>query len=156
MYYIYHIKGVKIGCSTQPKIRVKRQGYTEYEILETHNDIYKVSYREKELQKEYGYTLDTIPYYMSRKSWGSIAGKSGGKIGGKKSDESGALAKSRNIAAVVNCKPILKFDKNGNFIAEYKSLKEAAKIHNIRDNNISRAANGRRKTCGGYIWKYKD
>jgi hypothetical protein len=39
MYYIYHIKGVKIGCSTQPKIRVKRQGYTEYEILETHNDI---------------------------------------------------------------------------------------------------------------------
>ena len=53
MYTIYHIKGVKIGCSTQAEIRVKKQNYSEFEILEEHIDIYKASDREIELQKEY-------------------------------------------------------------------------------------------------------
>lgn len=79
MYYIYHIKGVKIGVSTEPEIRVKRQGYSEFEILECHTDIYEVSKREIELQKQYGYPVDTIPYHMSRNNWGSKAGKNGGK-----------------------------------------------------------------------------
>lgn len=78
-YYIYHIKGVKIGCSDQPEFRVNAQGYTEYEILETHTDIIVASDREIELQKEYGYPVDKVPYHISRKQWGSKAGKVGGK-----------------------------------------------------------------------------
>ena len=78
MYYIYHIKGVKIGCTTNQRKRIiKRQGFTEYEILETHTDIYIASQREIELQKQYGLPVDTIPYYKTVK----IAGK-GGKAGG--------------------------------------------------------------------------
>jgi hypothetical protein len=56
MYYIYHIKKVKIGCSVNPNKRVKAQGYTEYEILEQHLDIDIASKREIELQNEYGLT----------------------------------------------------------------------------------------------------
>ena len=82
-YYIYHIPSVKIGVSTEPDKRVKKQGYSEYEILETHTDIMKVSVREKDLQKEYGYKVDRAPYYQSRAKWGSVPGKIGGKIGGK-------------------------------------------------------------------------
>ena len=82
-YYIYHIKGVKIGVSTEPDKRVKKQGYCDYEILETHTDIMKVSVREKDLQKQYGYKVDHAPYYQSRAKWGSVPGKIGGKIGGK-------------------------------------------------------------------------
>ena len=47
MFYIYHIPNYvwkdgrigKIGCTTNPKIRVKKQGYTDYEILEEHTCI---------------------------------------------------------------------------------------------------------------------
>ena len=71
-YYIYHIPTFihkdgrigKIGCTVQEvNKRSKKQGYTEYEILETHECIYKASDREIELQKEYGYPVDKIPYY---------------------------------------------------------------------------------------------
>lgn len=65
MYYIYHIPGVKIGCSTNPKKRVKRQGYTKYEILEEYSDRDIASNREIELQKEYGYKLDNTTYSQS-------------------------------------------------------------------------------------------
>jgi hypothetical protein len=77
MYYIYHIKGVKIGCSTEPDVRVTKQGYTDYEVLETHTDIDVVSDRERQLQKQYGYKVDSIPYSTTIK----ITSK-GGKVGG--------------------------------------------------------------------------
>jgi hypothetical protein len=71
-YYIYHIPTFlhkdgrigKIGCTVQQvKDRVKFQGYTDFEILEQHTDIMIASDREIELQKEYGYPVDKIPYY---------------------------------------------------------------------------------------------
>lgn len=62
MYYIYHIPNVKIGCTNNPKRRVKDQGYRDYNILETHNDIDVASKRELELQKEYGYKIDKNSY----------------------------------------------------------------------------------------------
>ena len=78
MYYLYHIKGVKIGVSTEPTKRVNKQGYNDFEILETHSDIKVASKREQELQKQYGYKIDSVPYFISRNNWGSKAGKVGG------------------------------------------------------------------------------
>jgi len=55
-YSIYHIPGIKIGCTKQKvSKRVKQQGYTKFEILETYDDIEIASDREIELQKQYGY-----------------------------------------------------------------------------------------------------
>jgi len=65
MFKIYHIKGVKIGCTTQPIERVKEQGFNTFEILEEHTDIYVASNREQELQKQYGYRIDECPYWKS-------------------------------------------------------------------------------------------
>lgn len=62
MYYIYHIPGIKIGCSKNPKRRIKKQGYTEYTILEAHTDIQIASEREILLQQEYGYKVDCTHY----------------------------------------------------------------------------------------------
>ena len=67
MYYIYHIPGVKIGCSQNIKKRIQSQKFSHYEILEEHYDVYKASKREIELQKQYGYKVDRIPYYESLK-----------------------------------------------------------------------------------------
>jgi hypothetical protein len=65
MYYIYHIPSVKIGVSKTPEKRVTEQGYSDFEILEMHTDIYEVSKREKELQKEYGYRIDGPHYWQA-------------------------------------------------------------------------------------------
>ena len=66
MYYIYHIENVKIGCTNNLHRRLKtEQKVSQFSILETHNDIYEASKREIELQKKYGYKIDTIPYYVS-------------------------------------------------------------------------------------------
>lgn len=52
--------------------------------------------------------------------------------------------------------PILQYDKNNNFICEYENAATAAKINNISSpGNITRVCSGKRKTAGGYIWKYK-
>jgi hypothetical protein len=63
-YYIYHIPSVKIGVSTKPDKRVAKQGYSDYEILETHTCIMKVSEREQELQMQYGYKVDRTSYHL--------------------------------------------------------------------------------------------
>jgi hypothetical protein len=65
MYKIYHIPGIKIGCTTQPIDRVNEQGYYNFEIIEEHTDIYVASDREQELQREYGYRVDECPYWKS-------------------------------------------------------------------------------------------
>lgn len=64
-YYIYHIPGIKIGCTSELEVRMQTQGFTEWEILEEHTNIYEVSDREIELQKEYGYRVDTLPYWKA-------------------------------------------------------------------------------------------
>ena len=64
-YIIYHIPGKKIGVTNDLYNRVElQQGYEvgEYEVLESSDDIDYVSKREIELQKEYGYKVDLIPY----------------------------------------------------------------------------------------------
>lgn len=53
-------------------------------------------------------------------------------------------------------KAVLKFTKDGIFLNEYSSLKQAAELNGICDiNSIWRVCSGRRKTTGGFIWKYK-
>jgi hypothetical protein len=75
MYYIYHIEGIKIGCSMYPKRRVKVQGYDIFEILEQHIDKNTASIREIELQKQYGYSIDRVKYNQVDYSvMGKIAG----------------------------------------------------------------------------------
>jgi hypothetical protein len=121
-YYIYEIPGVKIGCTENVKRRVKKvQGYTNYKILETHTDIMEASKREIELQRKYGYKVDTVPYYKTlliqttegcRKGGkknvesGQIValGKKYGKINGKKAVESGQIVALGKIQGKLNRK----------------------------------------------------
>ena len=45
--------------------------------------------------------------------------------------------------------------KSGKVIQEFSSIRIAKKITNISDSNIVEVCKGRRKTAGGYIWRYK-
>lgn len=53
-------------------------------------------------------------------------------------------------------KSILQFDKQGNFIAEYPSIKEAQRQLSLDNRNISKCCKGKHKTCGGFVWRYKN
>lgn len=53
-------------------------------------------------------------------------------------------------------KPILQFDKQGNFIAEYESAQQAIKELNIPNAHISSVCKWKRKSTRGYVFKYKE
>jgi len=84
-FYIYHIPGVKVGCSTNPKKRTKDQGFNSYEILECHEDIKIASEREIYFQEKFGYGRDNNSDYENSYK----ARIEAGKIGGKANKESG-------------------------------------------------------------------
>lgn len=54
-----------------------------------------------------------------------------------------------------NGKSILKIDKNGNVLDEYKNVTEASKKNNILITSITNCLKGRSKTAGGFGWIYK-
>ena len=92
-YYIYHIKGVKIGCSKNPKKRVKGQGYTDFEILESYDSKSVAAQREIELQKEYGYKVDLVKYdEVDYESNGYRIATTINKHQGRKNAESGHMS----------------------------------------------------------------
>lgn len=51
-------------------------------------------------------------------------------------------------------KPVIQFSKNGEFIAEYTSTREAERQTGCSQSNICNCCKGKYKTCGGYIWMY--
>jgi hypothetical protein len=197
MYCIYHIPGVKIGCSSEIDTRIEQQGFNEYYILEEHVDIYTASEREIELQKQYGYKVDKIPYYRTMVSQVASRNKKSrikaiksrgkvnavlsemGKVGGKKTKESGKLmeaskkaaslprtekqkehsklffAKGVAAAAKINRRAVLVFDKNNNFIEEYDSIVSASKAIGLAQSTIGNAINGRTPSRK-YNFKFKN
>ena len=51
--------------------------------------------------------------------------------------------------------PIVAYDKNGKFVAEFESTVIAANILNIKQPAISYVINGKRKHAKGYTFEYK-
>ena len=51
---------------------------------------------------------------------------------------------------------IIQFDKNGNFIAEFESIKQASLVLKISYQKICHNCNGHQKFCNGFIFKHKE
>lgn len=53
--------------------------------------------------------------------------------------------------------PVVALDKQGNFVAEYSSIKEASKLTCISKGNICQCCKHKSyNSAGGFIWIYKD
>lgn len=52
-------------------------------------------------------------------------------------------------------KPIEQYDVDGNFLQEYVGIRSASRITGIKRQSLVSALNGKSKTSGGFIWKYK-
>jgi hypothetical protein len=56
-----------------------------------------------------------------------------------------------------NSKKVIQYDKLGNYISEYSSILEAAeKTGQKNSTHIGRVCKGKRKSAGGFIWKFKN
>jgi len=178
MYYIYHIPGVKIGCTNKPYRRIEsEQKQLKYEILEEHNDIMFASKREIELQKQYGYRVDTIPYYESIRRINKASKIAHKTINFKKDIDWDARNKKidfdkrakkmgnqllnrldnmRILAAKKNSIAVVAYDKKTlNIIGEYNSYIEAAKDLNLHAAAISAICRGVNKSTKNYTFKNK-
>ena len=59
------------------------------------------------------------------------------------------ISKNRNT-------PVRQIDKNGNTVAIFDTLKDASTYTGLNNTNISLACRGKRKTAGGYTWRYEN
>lgn len=56
--------------------------------------------------------------------------------------------------SIINGKKVIQYDKQGNIINQYISTNQARKETNIT--HIDDCCRGKRKTAGGFVWKYRD
>jgi len=52
--------------------------------------------------------------------------------------------------------PVIQFSLFGDYIQEFASIADAGKAIGVSKGNIWHCCEGTRKSCGGYVWKYKD
>lgn len=52
-------------------------------------------------------------------------------------------------------KPVYQYDSFGNFIKEFESISEAARIVNIKPSGIIQSCNKNKLSAAGFIWRYK-
>jgi hypothetical protein len=58
-------------------------------------------------------------------------------------------------AAEAHRKPILQYTNDGKLVARWEGAKEAEKALGISDGNIWLCCNQKRKSAGGFIWRYE-
>ena len=68
------------------------------------------------------------------------------------------IRRSRATTEVMKTKrkPVKQYDKNMNYIACYNSVVEASKMTNIDKGGIGKVCAGKRRSAGGYVWKWKE
>ena len=175
-YYIYHIPGKKIGCSSVIKRRIREQKFSNYQILEEHTCIYTASKREQQLQKQYGLPVDTIPYHESVKRIHkaqeiSLQTKNewlpnvDWKAREEKINQKEKWDKVKSHPNYINRdtyknngswklkKVLLQYDLDGNFIKEWDCGVRNMKKYGLE--GVSGVARKQKGTIHGYQWRYK-
>jgi hypothetical protein len=173
-YYIYEIKGIKVGCTNNLTKRQQTQlDKGKMVLLETHTSIDKASDRERELQLEKGYPVDkyTYKYWMENIHPLGIAAcltkeaiekKSKSMTGVKKSKEhieaikKGQLALEapyrRGIPNLKNRRKVRAFKDGKEYI--FDSCTKAAKYIKGTQVGISHVLMGLQSRHRGYTFEY--
>ena len=78
-----------------------------------------------------------------------------GRVGMKFSASHCANISKVKKGIIAFTKPVLQYDKAGNFITEWSSSADASRILNIHYSGIANCIKGLSKSAGGFIWKLK-
>lgn len=103
---------------------------------------------------------------MSKSKFGMYKGKDNPFYGKTHSEETKKIIREKRKLQVFTeetkkkiskrlKKPILQYTMEGVFVKEYPSRNKAAEELGINPTMISNNVSGRKKSAGGYIWKYK-
>lgn len=76
-------------------------------------------------------------------------------IGHKNTEEHNTNISKSKLGNTNGNKPVLQFDKNGNFITRFSSAVEAARCIATIPNSVTRCCRGEAKTLHGFIFKYE-
>jgi len=63
--------------------------------------------------------------------------------------------RTRSDGGKVRCRPIIQLDLQNNFIQEFESAAQAARVLGFNQPDIQACCSGKIKTSKGFIWKYK-
>jgi hypothetical protein len=168
-YYLYHIKGIKWGCTKRSvKRRVWEQGYTLDDVCKIveQSDIDIASDLEKEWNIRDGYSWDDSQDYrrvinMARNNLTFESRSKGGKTAGANKVKSGLwdiISKNgRKIGSKNSCEKqkikCIAYNKLTNkFIGEYDSITDAANSLNLWRRNVASVIKGKLKSTGGYYF----
>ena len=89
-----------------------------------------------------------------RKISAAITGEKNPFYGREHTDESKLLiSQSRKGKGVI---PITQYSKDGRFIKNWLSTKEASVTLKIDSSSITKCLKNKAKTCGGFVWKYTE
>jgi hypothetical protein len=171
-FTIYHVPEIKkIGCTEDLDRRsndIEYRGKYKLIPLEYHTDRRIASDREKELQREYGYEVDTSSFWSIQ--FGLHSPEARAKVGKKVSKrQKGKLPKSLNTKKAKQNqiigkrkqagRPMSQWTKDGELIRRWEGYWQICLQHNKPTagmGSIMANANGRTASAYGYVWKYDD
>lgn len=99
---------------------------------------------------EYNMNYGTRNERASKSMRGKLLGKNNPMYGKHLSEE------TKKKLSETKRKPILQYTKEGIYIREWESVKSVTIELNINLAGISQCCKGKRKSAGGFIWKYKE
>lgn len=171
MYYIYEIKGVKIGCTTDMVRRQKEQlSKGKMVVLEECTTIEEASRREIELQREKGYRANDYSYSQSVTNNKTVCHtpeaikkrvnnrdytiQSKLQKGTTKYTKQMLTPKARQKAINNTKKKIAAYTKAGTLYKVWDCAEDAGKELNVKRGVLYDTIAGRQKTSRGFVWKY--
>ena len=80
------------------------------------------------------------------------SGANNGQFGKKKPDS----VKEKMVRNMKNKRKVDCFNLHNELIHSFDSIADGARKHNIDPNNLRNCCKGRYKTCGGFIWKFRE
>lgn len=95
---------------------------------------------QRQIQQQTGFNITTVHNYLLK--YGVT--------------EEEIRARGNEVIGKSKCRPVIQFTKTGEFVKEWPSATEAANTLGINRKNITANCGGHRKSCEGYIWRYKD
>jgi hypothetical protein len=114
MYSLYHIKGVKWGCTKNLEKRLKNQGYSisNLDRLITVGNIDKAAEMERELNLEYEYGWNTGQDYRHTQKMGTVGGNTKSILRSEKASITGKKTGPINVHIMLAKRPSVKGEGN--------------------------------------------
>lgn len=142
----------QIGSSKSRGYALPRYDFNEFLEWALSKEEFHIIFK---IWKESGYEKNLVPSVDRLDDYKSYTISNIRIINWKENNDKG---NSDRINGINNkqSKSIIQLSKDRLFIAEYYSIHEAERQTKIPNQNIVKVCKNKRKTAGGYIWKYKE